>query len=72
MNVAMVYRSEYNRTSMATRGPKPKPLKERRRNRVMLNLDDAEYQRLVDAAADEPPSTYARRVLLRHLDRRER
>ena len=29
-------------------GPKPKPAEERRRNRVMLNLDDEEYRRLVE------------------------
>ena len=51
-------------------GPKPKPVEQRRRNRVMLNLDDDEYQRLLDAARDDAPSTYVRRVLMRHLRRR--
>ncbi len=54
------------------RGPKPKPPEERLRNRIMLNLADPEYRRLLDAAGAEAPSSYVRKVLLRHLDRRER
>ena len=45
---------------------------ERRRNRVMLNLTDEEYQALVDVAGDEPVSQLARDVLLRHLRRSAR
>lgn len=48
------------------------PPEERHRNRVVLNLDDAEYQVLVDAAGDTPPSTFARRELVRLLARRGR
>ncbi len=53
-------------------GRKPKPLGERRRNRVMLNLTDDEYRELVEAADGEPESSYARDVLTRHLERRRR
>ncbi len=52
-------------------GPKPKPPEERRRNRVMLNLNDEEYDLLLEAAGDEAASNYARRVLTRHLVRRQ-
>jgi hypothetical protein len=38
----------------------------------MLNLTDAEYGELVRAAADEPVSAFARRVLLRFLARRRK
>lgn len=38
----------------------------------MLNLTDEEYRRLAEAAGDEPPSDYAREVLIRHLSRRPR
>ncbi len=48
-------------------GRKPKPPEERRRNRVMINLTDEEYRRLVAAAGHTPPSNYLRRILLRHL-----
>jgi hypothetical protein len=48
-------------------GPKPKPPEERRRNRVMLNLTDDEYQRLLTVAGSTPPSNYVRQILLRHL-----
>ena len=48
-------------------GPKPKPPEERRRNRVMINLTDEEYRRLVAAGGRTPPSNYVRQVLLRHL-----
>lgn len=53
-------------------GRKPKPPGERLRNRIMLNLNDEELRRLVEAAGDQAPSDYARRVLLRHLARRPR
>ena len=51
-------------------GPKPKAAEERRRNRIMLNLNDTEYDLLCKAAGDEPLSNYARRILVRHLSRR--
>ena len=51
-------------------GRKPMRPEERKRNRV-LDLDDEDYSWLVDAAGDEAVSTYARDVLLRHLDRRK-
>ena len=51
-------------------GRKPKLPEERRRNRIMLNLTDAEYRALLDAAGSEAPSEYARNVLFRHLRRR--
>ena len=38
----------------------------------MLNLLDDEYKRLMDLAGEETLSSYARRVLLRHLARRSR
>ena len=53
-------------------GRKPKSPEERRRNRVMLNLTDDEYDLLVEAAADIAPANYARDVLLRYLKRRQR
>ena len=53
-------------------GRKPKRPEERRRNRIMLNLTDDEYQALLDAVGDEAPSDYARVVLIRHLQRLSR
>jgi len=53
-------------------GPKPKPVEELRRNRIMLNLTDEEYRRLAEAAGDKPASDYAREILVRHLPRRPR
>lgn len=53
-------------------GPKPRPPEELRRNRIMLNLTDEEHRRLTEAAGEEPPSDYAREVLIRHLSRRPR
>ena len=53
-------------------GRKPLPLKEKQRNHVMLNLTDGEYEQLLDAAADEPLSSFARRVLVRSLARRRK
>jgi len=38
----------------------------------MLNLDDAQYQLLVDAAGADSPSAFARRELVRLLARRGR
>ena len=53
-------------------GRKPIPTEERRRNRILLNLTDDEHDRLVREAGKESPSTYARRVVVKHLDRRRR
>jgi hypothetical protein len=53
-------------------GPKPKPVEKLRRNRVMLNLTDEEHRELSKAAGGESISSYARRVLIRHLRRRSR
>ena len=51
-------------------GPKPKPLRQRRRNRVALNLTDAELRALRTAAGKASVSDYARSVVLDHLSRR--
>ena len=53
-------------------GRKPIPIAERQRNRVTVNLTDAEYQALIDRAGVESPSTFARRELVRLLGRRAR
>ena len=53
-------------------GRKPLPPEEKQRNRIMLSLTDAEYHALLDAAEDEPPSAFARRVLARYLARRRK
>ena len=53
-------------------GPKPKPPGERRRNRIMLNLTDQEYSKLLKAAGGtQYASRYVRDALLRHLNRRK-
>jgi hypothetical protein len=51
--------------------PLSKP-EERQRNRVTMNLTDAEYQALLDAADGEIPGTFAREVLARFLARRRK
>jgi hypothetical protein len=53
-------------------GRKPLPLAKKRKQRLMINLTDAEYRDLVRAAGDEPPSAFVRSVLLRYLARRRR
>ena len=54
-------------------GPKPKPMSERRRNRIMLNLTDDEYRRLVKAAGGHENATlYVRELLVQHMDRLKR
>jgi hypothetical protein len=50
-------------------GPKPKRAEEKRRNRVMLNLTDAELARLERAAKGKPISSLAREVVIRYLAR---
>jgi hypothetical protein len=51
-------------------GPKRKPLREHRRNRLMLNLTDDELRLLRSTAGEQSASDYARDVLLKHLRRR--
>jgi len=53
-------------------GRKAKPLADKQRNRVVMLLTDEELDELGDASESEPLGTYARRVLLRHLDRRRK
>ncbi len=53
-------------------GRKPLPPEDRQRNRIMLNLTDREYRDLVAAAAEEPVSSFARRVLRRYVARRRK
>ncbi len=50
-------------------GPKPKPIGETRRNRIMLNFTDEEYEALDRAAGEQEVSAYLRDVALRHLGR---
>jgi len=52
-------------------GRPPLPAKLRKRNRIMLNFTDAEYQALVDSAGDQPVSVLARDIVLRYLRRRK-
>jgi hypothetical protein len=54
------------------RGRKPIPLAERRRNRVMLNLTDAELEWLERSADGKPISEVAREILFRHRRYRSR
>ncbi len=51
-------------------GRPPKPREALRRNRIMLNLTDAEIRRIEDAAGDEPAPAFARRIVLRSAARR--
>lgn len=53
-------------------GRKRKPLEEKQRNRVMLNLTDCEYKQLTNLAGDEPLSAFARRIVVRYLARRRK
>lgn len=53
-------------------GPKPKALREHRRNRMTLNLTDEELRALRSAAGKKSASDYARDVLLQHLARRRK
>ena len=55
--------------SVKKRGRRPKPLAERRRNRVQVNLNDSEYigiEQLADETGESVPN-YCRRVLARHV-----
>lgn len=53
-------------------GRKPLPREERRRNRVVLNLTDAELSALEAAAGDVPAALFAREVVAKYLARRRR
>ena len=51
-------------------GPKPRPAKEHRRNRVMLNFTDDELAALEAASGGESTSFFTRGIVLRYLARR--
>ena len=51
-------------------GPKLKPVGETRRNRLMLNFTDGEFEALERAAGDQRISEYLREIALRRLARR--
>jgi len=51
-------------------GRKPKPLAEKRRNRVVIHLTDEEHEQVTGAAGDEQLSTFLRRIIFRALARR--
>ena len=53
-------------------GPKPKPVEQHQRNRIMVNLTDDEYRKLRTAAKGGSVSGLARSVLLRYLARRRK
>ena len=53
-------------------GPKPKPLSERRRNRVVLNLTDEELRVLRKAAGGHQIGAFIREILFRSLARRRK
>jgi hypothetical protein len=53
-------------------GRKPKPTKERLRNRVMFTLADDEFEALDRARREEPMSSFMRRLVLRYLARRKK
>lgn len=59
---------------MKPRGPKPKPLEERRRNRIQVNLNDPEYIGLEELAEEDGESVpnYSRKVLARHVAAKRR
>ena len=59
---------------MATsRMGRPKsPPHERLRNRVTVGLNDAELEQLESAAGHDSPSSYLRRLLLKHLAAKKR
>ncbi len=51
-------------------GRPPLPVAERRRNRVMFTLTDAEYDALIEAAGDKQVSSFVRRIVVRSVARR--
>jgi hypothetical protein len=51
-------------------GPKPKPPAQLRRNRVVINLTDAEHAEVTKTAEGKSLSDFARDVLLRYVARR--
>lgn len=53
-------------------GRPPAPVEERQRNRVTVNLTDAEHAALLEVAGEQLPAAFAREVLVRFLRRRRR
>ena len=53
-------------------GPKPRPVEEHRRNRIMLNFTDAELRALAEAAGPRPITGYARALVVRAVARRRK
>jgi len=53
-------------------GRKPKPADEKQGSRIMVNLTKPERRELEQAAQREPLGGYVRRLILRHLARRNR
>ena len=53
-------------------GRKPIPPEDRRRNRIMVSLTDAEHEDLLGAAEGEPAGTFVHRLIVRHLARRRK
>ena len=43
-----------------------------RTNQVMIRFTDAEMRRVLRVAAREPRATFVRRIVLEHVERRER
>mgnify|MGYP006871754754 CR=1 FL=1 len=58
-----------NAVPTSRRGPKPRPVTQRRRNRLMLNLTDDELRRLRIAAGGRPLTALARSLVLDALAR---
>ena len=58
---------------MVKRGPKPKPLEERRRNRLQINVTDEEHRTLSQLAGQgESAASYIRQMVTRHLAAKRR
>jgi len=53
-------------------GRKPKPVIERQRNPVQVNLTDSEHRGLTEVAGTESLASYVRRLVVRHLARRKK
>ncbi len=53
-------------------GAKLKPVGETRRNRVMLNFTDRQFEALGRAAGDQRVSAYLREIALRRLEQRRK
>lgn len=52
-------------------GPKPLRPEDRRRNRIVVNLTDAELDQVERAAKGEHLGSFARKILLRSASRRK-